>query len=143
VPARAGVYDATMAYPPSGPAPGWGAPPGGGFGSPPHGQPPGGGWEPPTQPPRGSSSDYTTQLVVAFVLSFVSFFCCSIFCIIPLIPAIVAAVQGSKDPESARKWANFSMITAIVMIVLSLIFWVCYIVLMLVLGMSQPSYSGY
>lgn len=109
-----------MTYPP----PGFGAPP---LGPAPGGLPPSGG-EPP---------NHTASLVAAFGLSAASFFCCGLFFVLPLVFAIIAAVQaGSGHHDGARTMARTSTIIGGVMIAIGALVWIAYIAMMLI-GQTQ------
>ena len=120
-----------MAFPPQSPGPGYGAPP---VGPPP-------GWPGPGQAER--PPDHTASLLIAFGLSVSSFFCCSLLAVIPLVFAIVAAVQASGgNHDGARTMAKTSSIVAGVMMALGILGWIVYLVFIVVLGVAGSA-SGY
>src|SRR5262245_18648532 len=111
-------------------------PPPGGYGMPPPGMPPPG--YPPPNPYGPPQSPYgggpppdgptTFSLVMAFVLSIASLFCCGILFVLPLIFAILAATRKTADPSSAKTMARTANIIGGIVCGLGAIVWLVYLI---------------
>jgi hypothetical protein len=98
---------------------------------------PGHGYGPPGVP---SASGPGGSTIAALVCNLVSMLlCCNVLAIPGVIVSAIAMSRSTSDPESARRLTRWSWGLFIGSIVVTILFWVVYVILMVALGHESSS----